>query len=223
MIWMQCLCKTLLAVETYEENLKQERLMLLTCPQCETIFRVDRLRLHPAGQPVHCRICDHIWTVRLGANDDRHETLDLDDYWHKARLPVIGLLTGAVILVGIIQARAIITSYLPSLIGVFQWAGLAIRPPLDQLLVVDLDGSYVGDMLRLRGALRNDGLWRCHAAPLLVKVTSPAGAILQETLIWPDDRIIGAKQQSRFFVQLDIDVGLKADVSVVPLSQPVLE
>ncbi|MGA0310348.1 MAG: zinc-ribbon domain-containing protein [Candidatus Puniceispirillaceae bacterium] len=38
--------------------------MLLTCPQCETIFRVDRLRLHPAGQPVHCRICDHIWTVR---------------------------------------------------------------------------------------------------------------------------------------------------------------
>jgi len=58
--------------------------------------------------------------VRLGANDDRHETLDLDDYWHKARLPVIGLLTGAVILVGIIQARAIITSYLPSLIGVFQ-------------------------------------------------------------------------------------------------------
>lgn len=35
--------------------------------------------------------------------------------------------------------------------------------------------------------------------------------------------IIGAKQQSRFFVQLDIDVGLKADVSVVPLSQPVLE
>ena len=197
--------------------------MLLTCPQCETIFRVDRLRLHPTGQPVRCRICDHIWTVRLGANHNRHETLDLDDYWHKARLPVIGLLTGAVILVGIIQARAIITSYLPSLIGVFQWAGLAIRPPLDQLLVVDLDGSYVGDMLRLRGALRNDGLWRCHAAPLLVKVTSPAGAILQETLIWPDDRIIGAKQQSRFFVQLDIDVGLKADVSVVPLSQPVLE
>jgi predicted Zn finger-like uncharacterized protein len=39
--------------------------MLLTCPQCETIFRVDRLRLHPAGQPVHCMICDHIWTARL--------------------------------------------------------------------------------------------------------------------------------------------------------------
>ena len=83
--------------------------------------------------------------------------------------------------------------------------------------MVVLDGSYVGDMLRLRGALRNDGLWRCHATQLVVKVTSP------ETLIWPDDRIIGAKQQSRFFVQLDIDVGLKADVSVVPLSQPVLE
>ena len=98
-----------------------------------------------------------------------------------------------------------------------------IRPPLDQLLVIDLDGSYVGDMLRLRGALRNDGLWRCHATQLVVKVTSPAGAILQETLIWPDDRIIGAKQQSRFFVQLDIDVGLKADVSVVPISQPLLE
>ena len=55
------------------------------------------------------------------------------------------------------------------------------------------------------------------------KVTSPAGAILQETLIWPDDRIIGTKQQSWFFVQLDIDVGLKADVSVLPISQSVLE
>ena len=77
-------------------------------------------------------------------------------------------------------------------------AGLAIRPPLDQLLVVDLDGSYVGDMLRLRGALRNDGLWRCHATQLVVKVTSPAGAILQETLIWPDAELLVPNSKAGF-------------------------
>ena len=34
--------------------------MLLTCPQCETIFRVGRLRLHPAGYAEFCVISSQI-------------------------------------------------------------------------------------------------------------------------------------------------------------------
>ena len=39
-------------------------------------------------------------------------------------------------------------------------------PPIDTLLVVNLDGSYGGEILRLRGALCNVGSWSEHAAPL---------------------------------------------------------
>ena len=197
--------------------------MLLTCPQCDTIFRVDQLRLHPAGQPVHCMICDHIWTARLVTSGDRRGAPTLGEQWHKMRLPVIGVLIFAALLASVIQARATLTSYFPGLIGGFHWVGLTIHPPLEQLLVVNLDGSYAGDMLRLRGALRNIGSWQGHAAPLRVRVTSPAGAILNETLIRPDDRMIAANQQSPFFVQLDVDAGAKAEVSVVPVSRPIFE
>jgi len=96
-------------------------------------------------------------------------------------------------------------------------------PPIDTLLVVNLDGSYAGEMLRLRGALRNVGSWSWHAAPLRVRVTSPDGVILNETIIRPDDPIIATNQQSPFFVQLDIDSGAKAEVSVIPISWSIFD
>ena len=46
--------------------------------------------------------------------------------------------------------------------------------------------------------------------------------ILNETIIRLDDRIIAANQQSPFFVQLDIGAGAKAEVSVIPISRPIL-
>ena len=76
---------------------------------------------------------------------------------------------------------------------------------------------------RLRSALRNIGSWSVHAAPLRVRVTRPDGVILNETIIRPDDRIIAANQQSPFFVQLDIDSGAKAEVSVIPISRPIFD
>ena len=78
-------------------------------------------------------------------------------------------------------------------------------------------------MLRLRGALRNVGSWSGDAAPLRVWVTRPDGVILNETIIRPDGRISAANQQSPFFVQLDIDSGAKAEVSVIPISRPIFD
>jgi predicted Zn finger-like uncharacterized protein len=184
--------------------------MLLTCPQCETIFRVDRLRLHPAGQPVHCMICDHIWTARLVTSGDRQDMPNFASYLHKFRLPVIAVLICAGLMTSLIKGRGILTAYFPGLIAGFHRVGLPILPSIDTLLVVNLDGTYAGEMLRLRGALRNVGSWSGHAAPLRVRVTRPDGVILNETIIRPDDRIIAANQQSPFFVQLDIDSGAKA-------------
>jgi hypothetical protein len=47
--------------------------------------------------------------------------------------------------------------------------------------------------------------------------------ILNETIIRPDDPIIAANQQSPFFVQLDIDSGAKAEVSVIPISRSIFD
>ena len=80
--------------------------MLLTCPQCETIFRVDRLRLHPAGQPVHCMICDHIRTARLLTSGDRQDMPNLVPYLPKIRLPVMAVLICAGLMTSLIQSRA---------------------------------------------------------------------------------------------------------------------
>ena len=65
--------------------------MPLTCPQCKTIFRVDRLRLDPAGEPVHCMIFDHIRTARLLTIGDRQDTPNLVPDLPKIRLPVMRL------------------------------------------------------------------------------------------------------------------------------------
>ena len=66
--------------------------MLLTCPQCEMIFCVDRLRLYPAGQPAHCMICDHIRTAQLLTSGDRPDMSTLVLHLPKIRLPVMVVL-----------------------------------------------------------------------------------------------------------------------------------
>ena len=36
-------------------------LMLLTCPNCETVFRVDSDSICDTGKSVRCSVCAHIW------------------------------------------------------------------------------------------------------------------------------------------------------------------
>ena len=97
-------------------------------------------------------------------------------------------------MISLIKGRGILTAYFPGLIAGFHRLDLPILPSIDTLLVVNFDGYYVGEVLRLRGALRNVGSWSGHAAPLRVRVTRPDGMILNETLIRFDDRIVAANQ-----------------------------
>jgi len=168
-------------------------------------------------------ICDHIWTAWFVTSGDRQDMPNFASYLHKFRLPVIAVLIYAGLMTSLIKGRGILTAYFPVLITGFHRIFISILPPIDTLLVVNLDGSYAGEMLRLRGALRNVGSWSWHAAPLRVRVTSPDGVILNETIIRPDDPIIATNQQSPFFVQLDIDSGAKAEVSVIPISWSIFD
>ena len=107
------------------------------------------------------------------------------------------------------------------LINGFDRIGLSIRPAVAQLQVAGLNASYVGDTMRLSGGLRNIGTWRTHAADLRVMVRGADGTIMQETVIRPDDDVIDSQAESGFFVQLAVEAGHEAHVTVTPLANRV--
>lgn len=121
----------------------------------------------------------------------------------------------------VLMSRDTITAYLPFLISGFDHIGLSIRPAVAQLQVSRLNASYVGDTVRLSGGLRNIGMWRTHAAELRVTVRGSDGTIMQETVIRPDDEVIDPQAISGFFVQLAVEAGHEAHVTVTPLANRV--
>ena len=122
---------------------------------------------------------------------------------------------------GVITNRDIITAYLPFLINGFDRIGLSIRPVVAQLQVAELNANYVGDTMRLSGGLRNIGMWRTHAADIRVTVRGADGMIMQEMVIRPDDDVIEPQAESGFFVQLAVEAGHEAHVTVTPLANRV--
>ena len=83
--------------------------MLLTCPQCKTIFRVDRLRLHLAGRAKPRSISSQDSFAGDGGFDLRWAN---DIAYTKPR---------------------ILTSYFPILISGFLRIGVPILPPISKV------------------------------------------------------------------------------------------
>jgi len=203
--------------------------MLLTCPHCTTIFRVDADLIPQDGQTVRCSICHHIW-VASPVPPPADQSVALTDAGAVAALsaardrlknlwkPCLVAVLAAGLAGGVIMNRGIITAYLPVLINGFDGIGLPIRPAVAQLQVAGLQASYVGDTMRLSGGLRNRGMWRTHAADLQVTVRGADGTIMQETVIRPDHDMIDAQAESGFFVQLAVEAGREAHVTVTPLA-----
>ena len=214
--------------------------MLLTCPHCTTIFRVDADLIPQDGQTVRCSMCHHIW-VASPVPPPADQSVALSDAGAVAAspLPAVTPLSAArdrlknlwkLCLVavlaaglagGVIMNRGTITAYLPVLINGFDVIGLPIRPAVAQLQVAGLNASYVGDTMRLSGALRNIGMWRTHAADLRVTVRGADGTIMHEMVIRPDDDVIDSQAESGFFVQLAVEAGREAHVTVTPLANRV--
>ena len=202
-----------------------------------TVFRVDADLIPQDGQTVRCSICHHIWVASpvppyadesvalsdsgaivasllpgvtpLSAGRDR-----LKNLWKPCLVAVLA----ASLAGGVVMNRSTITAYLPVLINGFDAIGLPIRPAVAQLQVAGLQASYVGDTMRLSGGLRNRGMWRTHAADLQVTVRGADGTIMQETVIRPDHDMIDAQAESDFFVQLAVEAGREAHVTLTPLA-----
>ena len=195
--------------------------MLLTCPNCDTVFRVDGDRIGEAGQAVRCSVCAHVWQAEppmLGAEAEPGEMASALRTVAGSFLLIVVILVGSV---GLVAERATITAYAPGLIGIFESVGLTVRPDTDSLAIVDLQADYAGDTMRLRGKLRNDAAFFAHAPLLEVTVMSESGAALANKIIRADDDIIRPSATSSFFTQLVFEASREPTVTVTMRDDPV--
>ena len=201
--------------------------MLLTCPHCATLFRVDADLIPANGQKVCCSICNHIWVAssRVSGAGALNQPSMFSANAH-LRLKILWKMIFVIVIVvglfnGVVVNRATLTAYVPSLINWFDFIGLTIPLSLEHIHVVGLHASYSGDTVRLSGGLHNSGSWRAHAADLHVIVRDVNDIIIQEAVIRPDRDIIAPRTESQFFVQLAVEAVSEVTVTVTPLASPV--
>lgn len=195
--------------------------MLLTCPNCDTVFRVDGDRIGEAGQAVRCSVCAHVWQAEppmLAPGAEPGEMATALRTVAGSFLVIAILLVGSV---GLVTERATITAYAPGLIGVFDSIGLSVRPDTERLRIVDLQADYAGDTMRLRGKLQNDAAFFAHAPLLEVTVMSETGDALANRVIRADDDIIRPSATSSFFTQLVFEASREPTVTVTMRDDPV--
>jgi len=196
-------------------------LMLLTCPNCDTVFRVDGDKIGEAGQAVRCSVCAHVWQAEppmLAPEAGPGGMASALRTVTGSFLVMLVILGG---IVGLVVERATITAYAPGLISVFDSIGLSVRPDTDRLRIVDLQADYAGDTMRLRGKLRNDAAFFAHAPLLEVTVMSEGGAALANQIIRTDDEIIRPSATSSFFTQLVFEASREPTVTVTMRDDPV--
>ena len=196
--------------------------MLLTCPNCDTFFRVDGERIGEAGQAVRCSVCSHVWQAAQPMLVEEAEPGEMASALRTVAgsFLVMVVLLGSI--VGAVLERATITAYAPGLIGVFEQVGLSVRPDTAHLRIVDLKADYAGDTMRLSGRLQNDAAFFAHAPLLEVRVVSQAGEALASQIIRPDDAVIRPSRASGFFTQLVFEARNEPTVTVTMRDDPVV-
>ena len=195
--------------------------MLLTCPNCETVFRIDSERISEGGQAVRCSVCSHVWQAEPPMLVPESDPGEMRSAVGAVLAPLVVLVILLGIATGAVTQRATITAYVPGLIGVFDSAGLTVQPQTDKLRIVDLKADYAGDTLRLRGKLMNRSAVYAHAPSLEVTILSASGEPLGRHIIRPDDSVIRPDMASEFFTQLVLGDGLEPTVTVTMRADPV--
>ena len=190
--------------------------MLLTCENCETIFRIESAQLKTPGQKVRCSVCKHVWAPEVTAEEPAEPQL-IRESMSVLRWPLVICASLIAVMFLISFNRTVITAYVPATINAFDMSGLAIRPDLSKLEIRDLKANFAGDTLRISGALANLSGWRTHAAPLQLTISDQDGVVLHTQRIMPTDSLIEGREQTDFFIQLTIEETSEAEITVVPL------
>lgn len=199
--------------------------MLLTCPHCETIFRVETTDIKTGGRRVRCSVCSHIWQAKRGGANVITEEADLIQQlksWRMTAL-VIVLVIGLTAVLSI--NRNTISALSPSLVGVYQSIGLAITPDVTAIEVGRLSATRRRDTIRVLGEVTNTSGWPVHAPDLLVTVTDAFGLVLAEKTIALDRPILAGDAALAFTTQVTLDDVIEDDavteIIVVPVPRQV--
>lgn len=193
--------------------------MLLTCENCQTIFRVDAKVLAPQGQRVRCSVCKHIWRAEPSKPDQRPQTELLQETARSLRYPALIIAVLMLLSGGLYSFRGPLTAQFPALISSFDLAGLTIVPDPAVLEVRDLKAHYTGNLLRVRGAVFNISDFRAHASVLQLRVLDPEGKELYQQTVIPDGHFIDKGLSVPFFTQFEVDGAKQARVTVEPVAE----
>jgi len=188
--------------------------MLLNCPNCETVFRVESERIGAGGQPVRCSVCAHVWRAESPMLRPEAEPGEMRSAIGAVLIPFVIIVLCLGLGVGAVTQRSTITAYAPGLISAFDRLGLTVRPDIERLQIVDLEADYAGDTLRLRGRLMNRAAVYAHAPLLEITVLGAEGETLLSEVIRPDDDIIKPAATTDFFAQLVMEEGREPTVTV---------
>ena len=196
--------------------------MLLTCAQCKTIFRIENAVIALEGQQVRCSVCAHIWHVSPPAQNLQSGRDVLGDTFHKLRLPAVILLCVMLVSGALFSFRGPLTAQFPSLISYFNGIGMTIEPDLDVLEIRNLQATYQGDLLRVRGQIYNSDSFSAHAVPLQMLVIGEDKTIIASEKLLPEHKFIAGGGVTEFFVQTEISNAATAEVRVDLLSESLL-
>lgn len=198
--------------------------MLLTCPHCETIFRVDTTDIKPGGRNVRCSVCSHVWLAKRGGADVITEDADLVEQmrsWRGVIIMVILIITMTALAT---MNRNIIAANLEWTRPLYQAIGLDTVPQLEKLDVTRLSATRKRDTIRVNGEVTNLSNWNVLAPALLVTVTDNFGLVLGEKSFSLDVDIINGAMSIPFSTQIILDQTLDNDavteIVVIPITAP---
>lgn len=197
--------------------------MLLTCPHCETIFRVDTSDIKAGGRKVRCSVCSHVWQAKRGGADVITEEADLIEQfksWQATALIIV-------VVIGLTAFgtfnRNLISANIPQTLPLYNILGLSITPDPSKVEVVRLSATRKRDAIRISGEVNNLSRWAVHTPPLMVTVSDSFGLILAEKQITLDALILEGGMSISFATQLLLEEPIADDVVteivVVPLAQ----
>ncbi len=198
--------------------------MLLTCPHCETIFRVDTADIKTGGRDVRCSVCTHVWHAKRGGADVVTEDADLAGQLKSWRWAVV-LVSLMIIMTAVMTMnRNFIAANAPWTGQIYQAIGMTTAPQLDKLEVARLSGTRLRDTIRVTGEITNLSNWGVLAPSLLLTVTDNFGLVLDEKTITLDLDIIDGGISIPFSTQISLDQKLENDdvteIVVIPITPP---
>jgi len=194
--------------------------VLLECPNCATVFRINPRELPARGRKVQCSVCRHVWHAENTAPQPAATPPRSAPAMLGYRLVIIFLLlVMAAAIAGIFRQQ--ISAGFPQTLALYEMAGLTIRPDTRSLAIRDLAGERQRDTIRLTGKIENTSHLPVHAPLFQITVTSGTGQVLAHQQMTLNASRINGQQALPFATQIQLDEDLPdaetTEISVVPL------